>query len=127
MEEADEESYGEEHYDKFEQEDQADGNISTRTQPKEEFDQHLLLNVKGALDDHLSNSRRSSRLSSKRLVSEQEDKQLEEKNQQEEEDLKKFILLAKLKYENSIKGYDRIAGLKQTLDEFSDALMEKLF
>ncbi len=34
----------------------------------------------------------------------------------DEEELKKFIFLEKLKYEKAIKGYDRMPGLKQTLE-----------
>jgi hypothetical protein len=45
----------------------------------------------------------------------------------DEEELKKFIFLEKLKYEKAIKGYDRMAGLKVTLEDFTEALMEKLF
>ena len=45
----------------------------------------------------------------------------------DEEELKKFIFLEKLKYEKAIKGYDKLAGLKVTLEQFTEALMEKLF
>lgn len=48
-------------------------------------------------------------------------------DQMNEEELKKFIFLEKLKYEKAIIGYDRIPGLKVTLEDFTEALMEKLF
>ena len=35
--------------------------------------------------------------------------------------------MAKLKYENAVKGYDRKQGLKKSLDEFTEVLMDKLF
>lgn len=50
-----------------------------------------------------------------------------EEKLKEEEELKKFIFLEKLKYDKSIKGYDRMVGLKQNLDDFTEVLMHKLF
>lgn len=35
--------------------------------------------------------------------------------------------MEKLKYDRSIKGYDRVSGLKQNLQEFEDKLIDKLF
>lgn len=63
----------------------------------------------------------------KKILDEEEMLRLQEQKQKEEDELKKFIFLEKLKYEKSIKGYDRVAGLKKNLDDFTDILMHKVF
>ena len=63
----------------------------------------------------------------KQIQNEEEDRNEELLKKKEEEELKKFIFLEKLKYEKSIKGYDRMVGLKQNLDEFTELLLQKLF
>lgn len=62
-----------------------------------------------------------------KLLEAEEVKRLEDQKVKEDEELKKFIFLEKLKYEKAIKGYDRMPGLKQNLDEFTDILMNKVF